>query len=102
MKYLMMIFLGSFVSLSAKEYRIDQKNKKFSRDEITIKAGDKIRFRNSDPFFHNVYSLSPLKIFDLGSYSIGKSKTVKFNKPGVVEVNCAIHPNMKLKVRVKK
>ena len=86
----------------AKEYTVDQKDKNFSIPNITVKVGDSIVFRNSDPFFHNIYSLSPIKIFDLGSYKQGESKNVVFDKPGDVEVNCAIHPNMKLKVKVEK
>lgn len=91
-----------FGSLNAKEFTIDQKDKAFSLTSLTVKVGDVINFRNSDPFFHNIYSLSPVKIFDLGSYKQGESKSINFDKPGVVEVNCAIHPSMKLKVTVEK
>jgi len=101
MKKILPIILFS-LSLSAKEYTIDQKDKAFSITNLTIKVGDSISFRNSDPFFHNIYSLSTVKIFDLGSYKQGESKNVVFDKPGDVEVNCAIHPNMKLKVKVEK
>ena len=62
--------------------------------------GDSINFRNEDPYFHNVFSLSDAKTFDLGSYPQGQSKKVTFDKPGTVEVECAIHPNMKLVVEV--
>ena len=41
------------------------------------------------------------KTFDLGSYPQGQSKKVVFDKPGTVEVECAIHPEMKLVVEVK-
>lgn len=102
MKYflLLIIFLSS--ASYAKEYTVDQKDKNFSIPTLTIKVGDTIIFKNSDPFFHNIYSLSPIKIFDLGSYKQGESKNVVFDKAGDVEVNCAIHPNMKLKVKVEK
>jgi|GEM_PF-334775 cytochrome c peroxidase len=88
--------------LNAKEHTIDQKDKQFNRKDIVIKVGDIINFRNDDPFFHNMYSLSPIKIFDLGSYPKGQSKAVTFDKPGAIEVNCVIHPGMKLKVKVEK
>lgn len=99
------VFVLVFVllnGLSAKEYTIEQKDKKFSMNDLTIKVGDIVHFRNNDPFFHNVYSLSPLKIFDLGSYPKGQSKAVTFDKSGEVEVNCAIHPSMKIKIKVEK
>lgn len=100
--FLMSAFFVCAQSVSAKEHTVDQKDKQFSVKEITLKVGDSINFKNSDPFFHNVYSLSPLKIFDLGSYPQGQSKTVVFDKPGEAEVNCAIHPSMKLKVKIEK
>lgn len=81
---------------------IDQKDKRFSTQEVKIRVGDTVKFVNSDGFFHNVFSLSDTKTFDLGSYPKGQSRTVKFDKPGEVEVECAIHPEMKMRVKVEK
>jgi plastocyanin len=102
MKYILLLMLILSANLSAKEYTVDQKDKQFTMSDLVIKVGDIVHFRNSDPFFHNVYSLSPLKIFDLGSYPKGQSKAVTFDKPGEIEVNCAIHPSMKIKIKVEK
>ena len=90
----------------AAEYVVDQQSKSFRMDghkveAITISAGDSIRFKNEDSFFHNIFSLSDLKIFDLGSFLKGQSKTVNFDQPGKVEVECAIHPEMYMEVTVK-
>ena len=90
----------------AGEVVVDQRNKTFVVDgnkveAITINAGDTVRFKNEDPFFHNIFSLSDLKTFDLGSFPKGQSKTVVFDKPGVAEVECAIHPEMYMEVTVK-
>jgi len=90
----------------AEEVTVSQLNKNFvvkgaQVETLTIKAGDSIKFLNEDPFFHNIFSLSDLKTFDLGSYPKGESKSVTFEKPGVEEVECAIHPGMHLKVTVK-
>jgi len=82
-------------------YSISQEKKNFSQKEITINVGDTIEFPNKDPFFHNVYSLSAPKSFELGSYPPGMSRSVVFDKAGVVDVRCAIHQGMKLKVIVK-
>ena len=68
---------------------------------LMIKAGDTIAFLNEDPWFHNIFSLSDLKAFDLGSYPRGQSKSVTFEKPGKLDIECAIHPQMLLKVEVK-
>ncbi len=85
----------------AAEHEVGQKNKQFTVKELTIKVGDTVRFTNQDDFFHNVFSLSDLKTFDLGSYPKGESKSVTFDKPGKVEVECAIHPSMLMTVNVE-
>ena len=98
-----MMWLGA---ANATEHTIDQHNKTFEKDgsqieKISVKAGDTIHFRNMDPWFHNVFSLSDLKTFDLGSYPQGQQKPVVFDKTGTVEVECAIHPQMHLEVEVR-
>lgn len=70
-------------------------------ESLTINAGDTIAFLNEDPWFHNIFSLSELKTFDLGSYAKGQSKSVTFEKPGQLDIECAIHPQMLLKVEIK-
>jgi plastocyanin len=84
------------------EFEIGQKGKKFSQKELTVKVGDTVSFKNDDPFFHNIFSLSDTKTFDLGSFPQGQSKKVIFDKAGTVEVECAIHPEMKVTIEVKK
>jgi len=71
-----------------------QQDRRFSPDLVVIPAGSSVRFPNMDPIFHNVFSLSKAKSFDLGSYDKGDSRTVAFPKPGIVEVFCHLHPNM--------
>lgn len=92
----------AFTNALAHEFTVDQENKRFSVSTLTVKVGDQVRFLNNDPFFHNIFSLSDIKTFDLGSYPKGQSRTVTFTKPGAVEIECAIHPDMKLKVEVVK
>jgi plastocyanin len=60
-----------------------------------------VAFRNDDPFAHNVFSLSDAMQFDLGTYPQGQAKTVTFSKPGQYDIECAIHPEMKLVINVK-
>lgn len=86
----------------AAEHEVLQKDKKFSKANMTVKVGDTVSFKNEDPFAHNVFSLSDVKTFDLGSYPKGQAKSVTFDKPGTVEIECAIHPDMKVVVEVKK
>jgi plastocyanin len=101
-KSLFGLFLATFTaSLTAETFIVDQRNKEFSQKTMTIQVGDTVEFRNSDPFFHNVYSLSDTKSFDLGSYPQGQSKAVVFDAPGTVEVECSIHPQMHMVIEVK-
>jgi plastocyanin len=88
--------------LAAAEHVVAQKDKAFSTKKLTVKLGDSIKFLNEDAFAHNVFSLSDAKSFDLGSYGQGGAKSVTFDKPGNVEVECAVHPDMRLMVEVAK
>jgi plastocyanin len=89
-------------STHAKEFEVAQKNKEFSPNALKIKVGDTVSFKNDDPFSHNVFSLSDTKTFDLGSYPQGQTRKITFDKPGAVEVECAIHPDMKINIEVRK
>ena len=100
------IAMAAAVGVNAAEHLVDQKNKGFVHDgkkieALTVKKGDTIRFKNEDPFFHNIFSLSDLKTFDLGSFPKGESKTVTFDKVGTAEVECAIHPEMYMEVTIE-
>lgn len=97
------VTLAALASSSmAAEQVVTQKNKSFSTKKVSLKVGDSVKFLNEDPFPHNVFSLSDVKSFDLGSYAQGASKSVVFDKPGTVEIECAVHPDMKLVVEVQK
>lgn len=85
----------------AEEHVVHQKNKTFSTKKLTVKVGDSIKFVNEDSFAHNVFSLSAAKSFDTGSFGNGGAKSVVFDKPGKVEVECAVHPDMTMIVEVQ-
>lgn len=84
----------------AAEFEISQKGNNFSHKTIKIKAGDTIAFKNNDGHYHNIFSLTEGQSFDLGSFGQGQSRKHTFNKPGKVDIECAIHPSMKLAVEV--
>jgi plastocyanin len=73
---------------------MEQRDRRFVPDTLWIPAGSSVAFPNLDPIFHNVFSLSKPKEFDLGNYPKDHSRTVTFAKPGIVFVNCHLHPNM--------
>ena len=73
---------------------MDQRNETFVPHVLAIAAGTVVDFPNSDRFYHNVFSLSKPARFDLGRYAKGKSKSVRFDQPGIVRVFCEIHSHM--------
>ena len=74
--------------------RLDQRNETFVPHVLPIVAGTTVEFPNSDQTYHNVFSLSKTKTFDLGRYAVGRSKSVRFDRPGIVRVFCDIHSHM--------
>lgn len=74
--------------------QLAQRNQTFEPRVLGIPVGTTVTFPNFDPIFHNVFSYSKTKRFDLGKYGKGKSATVTFDKPGLVKVFCDIHSNM--------
>jgi plastocyanin len=71
-----------------------QHYQRFQPEIVVIPAGSMVSFPNQDPIFHNVFSLSHTKSFDLGYYPQGHSRSVEFKQAGVVQVYCHLHPNM--------
>ena len=78
----------------AQETEVRQMDRSFMPDIVVVPAGSTVSFPNMDPIFHNIYSLSKARSFDLGSYDKGQTRKVSFPKPGIVEVYCHLHPNM--------
>lgn len=91
----------SSINALAGNYEVGQLNKKFSVSTLTVKIGDTVSFKNNDSFFHNIFSLSDAALFDLGSFPQGDSRNVVLDTAGVVEVECAIHPSMQMKIVVE-
>lgn len=92
--------LAISASVVAADYQVEQKGMAFSTQELKIKAGDTVVFKNADNVNHNLFSVSDAKSFDLGSFAQNQSRSVIFDKPGIVEVECAIHPDMKMNIKV--
>lgn len=85
---------GAFEASPRGRVTLDQKQETFVPYVLPVTVGTTVEFPNSDPFFHNVFSLSSPKKFDLGRYPQGQTKSVLFDKPGVVRVFCEIHSHM--------
>lgn len=80
--------------------QIVQKNKRFSPHILPVVAGSIVDFPNLDPIFHNAFSNFDGKVFDIGLYAPGTSRSVRLDRPGVVRVFCNIHPTMSAVIAV--
>lgn len=78
--------------------QIQQFDRRFVPDILIVPVGSTVSFPNMDPIFHNIYSLSKPKSFDLGNYDKGQTRKVTFAKPGIVDIYCHLHPNMQATV----
>jgi plastocyanin len=85
---------------AAADVRVVQRGKKFVVDRLDVHVGDTVRFVNDDDVSHNLYSATPGMQFEVRVQQPGQSDKVTFSKPGVALVECAIHPQMKLRVAV--
>lgn len=80
--------------------QVQQLDRRFMPDLVVVPVGSTVTFPNMDPIFHNIYSLSKPKSFDLGNYDRGQTRKVTFPKPGIVDIYCHLHPNMQATVVV--
>lgn len=74
--------------------KMQQIGRSFQPDFLIVPIGSTVEFPNRDPIFHNIFSLSRSRSFDLGYYAEGKSRVVTFTQAGVVQVYCHIHSDM--------
>jgi plastocyanin len=84
----------AFDALPVRRVRLDQRNETFVPHVLAITVGTTVDFPNDDPMFHNVMSLARGNAFDLGRYPRGRSRSVRFDTPGIVPVVCDIHAHM--------
>jgi plastocyanin len=85
---------------STDEPIIRQVNETFIPRVLAIQTGDTVHFPNDDPFFHNVFSLSGARTFDLGRYPKNQVRSVRFDRPGIIKIFCHIHSHMNAVIRV--
>lgn len=71
-----------------------QKDKMFSPHVLAVEVGTYVDFPNADPIFHNAFSSYDGKVFDLGLYAPGSTRSERFSRPGIVRVFCNIHSSM--------
>lgn len=92
--YLEMAPQGAFEARPVGRAVLDQRQETFVPYALAVTVGTTVQFPNGDPIYHNVFSFSKPKRFDLGRYPQGRTKTVRFDRPGIVRVFCEIHSHM--------
>jgi len=75
-------------------YRIEQRNMQFSPFVSVVPVGANVSFPNFDATRHHVYSFSPAKRFELKLFARDQSRSVRFDKAGIIAIGCNIHDQM--------
>lgn len=86
--------------LKSGKYIMATRNKTILPHVMVVPVGSSITFPNEDAITHNLFSVSKPNDFDLGLYKRGTAETHVFDKPGVVNVYCNVHPEMSAVVHV--
>lgn len=87
--------------ISGKETPIRQKNAEFTPNVTPVTVGTIVQFVNDDPFFHNVFSLTPGSRFNIGRRPTGDVYSRQIDPPkwkvtgvGPISLFCDIHSQM--------
>ena len=88
-------------AIAGQDHKVSQVDKKFSVTNLTVNQGDSVTFTNDEQItVHNVSGKGATS-FNTGTQKPGETKQVVMDKPGTMDVRCAIHPLMKMTVTVK-
>lgn len=79
---------------AGRAYQIAQRDLAFSPFVLVVPAGAQVAFPNFDNVRHHVYSFSPVRRFELRLYAREQSRTVLFDRAGIVPIGCNIHDGM--------
>ena len=81
---------------------VGQKNREFSTKTARVKTGGTVKFVNDDTVAHNIIVTLPGgKLRNTGVQEPGQSTSMQFSEPGKYDVECAIHPQMKMTVEAQ-
>jgi plastocyanin len=92
---------ASPVASTPEPAEIGTAEKQFSPHVLVVPLGSTVTFPNHDPFNHNVFSLSEENPFDLGLYGRGETRSVRFDRAGIVRIYCNVHAQMSALVVVR-
>jgi plastocyanin len=73
---------------------MEQRGRQFAPRVLVVPVGSTVSFPNFDSVYHNVFSTSEAKPFDLGIFKAGNAREVTFDREGVITLGCNLHANM--------
>ena len=85
---------GKFPHRTPKQRVIEQRNREFAPKVLAVPVGSTVSFPNFDNIYHNVFSRSRARSFDLGMYKAGQARELTFDKEGLIRIGCNLHANM--------
>jgi plastocyanin len=85
---------GKWKPRPPKDRVMEQRNRDFAPKMLVVRVGSTVSFPNFDTVYHNVFSRSEARAFDLGIYKNGQSRELVFDKEGIVRLGCNLHQNM--------
>ena len=71
-----------------------QQNLQFDPFVLVAPVGATVAFPNRDAVRHQVYSFSPAHPFELKLYGRDETRTIRFDRVGVIALGCNIHDSM--------
>jgi len=89
---------GSFPrSAAPATVQLAQKDLAFAASLLPVQVGTRVEFPNLDNTFHNIFSFSPAKRFDLGRYRPNEEPVPSqvFDRVGLITLRCEIHSHMR-------
>jgi len=85
---------GKVHTRAPKDRTMEQRNREFAPKVLVVRLGSTVSFPNFDTVYHNVFSRSDARAFDLGIYKNGQTRDLTFDKEGIVRIGCNLHANM--------
>jgi hemoglobin len=85
---------GRFRRRPPRQRVVEQRNRQFAPRMLVVPTGSTVGFPNFDSVYHNVFSRSEVRPFDLGLYKAGQEREIRFEKEGIVRIGCNLHANM--------
>jgi plastocyanin len=85
---------GKWKRRAPRQRVVEQRDRQFAPRVLAVPVGSTVAFPNFDTVYHNVFSLSEAKPFDLGLYKNGQAREMTFDREGIIRVGCNLHANM--------